>query len=68
VGVRIRFSTADLPLTVELRNIIGLASSTKLERSYFVAELMRATFSWGCYQMEVYISRFSRIECEDPAS
>lgn len=68
MGVRIRLSAVDLAQTVQLRNLIGLASSTKLERSYFVAELMRATFSWGCYQMEVYISKSIVIECEDPAS
>ncbi|KAJ0148975.1 Uncharacterized protein HZ326_8400 [Fusarium oxysporum f. sp. albedinis] len=47
---------AGLPYLHLWANLIGLASSTKLERSYFVAELMRATFSWGCYQMEVYIT------------
>ncbi|KAF4333204.1 hypothetical protein FBEOM_12978 [Fusarium beomiforme] len=46
---------AGLPYLHLWANLIGLASSTKLEKSYFVAELMRATFSWGCYQMEVYI-------------
>ncbi|KAH6891534.1 hypothetical protein B0T10DRAFT_439315 [Thelonectria olida] len=49
-------SWAGLPYLRLWVNLIGLASSTKLERSYFVAELMRATFSWGCYQMEVYIT------------
>ncbi|KAL5610664.1 hypothetical protein FOBRF1_006781 [Fusarium oxysporum] len=47
---------AGLPYLHLWANLVGLASSTKLERSYFVAELMRATFSWGCYQMEVYIT------------
>ncbi|KAM6507031.1 hypothetical protein FALCPG4_018421 [Fusarium falciforme] len=49
-------SWAGLPYLHLWAVLIGLSSSTKLERSYFVAELMRATFSWGCYQMEVYIA------------
>ncbi|KAJ4198911.1 hypothetical protein NW759_016204 [Fusarium solani] len=60
-------SWAGLPYLHLWANIIGLASSTKLERSYFVAELMRATFSWGCYQMEVYITflkNFIHLRCK----
>ncbi|KAJ4130621.1 hypothetical protein NW754_009674 [Fusarium falciforme] len=53
-------SWAGLPYLHLWAVLIGLASSTKLERSYFVAELMRATFSWGCYEMEVYIGKFIR--------
>jgi hypothetical protein len=37
------------------RNLIGLAGSTDLRmKSYFVVEIVRCAFSYGCYQMDVF--------------
>ena len=42
-------------LTGADRNLIGFAASTDPRlRSYFVVEVVRCAFSYGCYQMEVF--------------
>ncbi|EAQ87647.1 predicted protein [Chaetomium globosum CBS 148.51] len=38
-----------------LPNLIGFAASRDMHmRSYFIAEVVRCAFSYGCYQMEVF--------------
>ncbi|KAK4044114.1 hypothetical protein C8A01DRAFT_31713 [Parachaetomium inaequale] len=44
-----------LPYVYVWVNLIGFAASTEARmRSYFVAEVVRCAFSYGCYQMEVF--------------
>jgi hypothetical protein len=41
------------------RNLIGFAASTgERMRSYFIAEVVRCAFSYGCYQMEIFLGIF----------
>ena len=45
-------------LTGADRNLIGFAASADPRlRSYFVVEVVRCAFSYGCYQMEVFQGR-----------
>ena len=39
--------------------LVGFASSTPLERPFFIAALVRSAFSYGCYQIDVFGSKFS---------
>ncbi|KAK4182948.1 hypothetical protein QBC35DRAFT_135486 [Podospora australis] len=44
-----------LPYVYVWVNLIGFAASTNPRmRSYFIAEVVRCAFSYGCYQIEVY--------------
>ncbi|KAK4120169.1 hypothetical protein N657DRAFT_674491 [Parathielavia appendiculata] len=46
---------AGLPYVYVWVNLIGFAATTDGRmRSYFVAEVVRCAFSYGCYQMEVF--------------
>ncbi|KAK3986765.1 hypothetical protein QBC44DRAFT_401818 [Cladorrhinum sp. PSN332] len=46
---------AGLPYVYVWVNLIGFASSRDMRmKSYFMAEVVRCAFSYGCYQMEVY--------------
>jgi hypothetical protein len=46
-------------LTLKVRNLIGFAASRDMRmRSYFIAEVVRCAFSYGCYQMEVFQGMF----------
>ena len=49
------FESVGLTDPVVARNLIGFAASTEARmRSYFVAEVVRCAFSYGCYQMEIF--------------
>lgn len=38
------------------RNLVGFAASRdERMRSYFIAEVVRCAYSYGCYQMEVFL-------------
>ena len=42
-------------INIIYRNLIGFASSKDMRiKSYFMAEVVRCAFSYGCYQMEVF--------------
>ncbi|KAH6856157.1 hypothetical protein B0I37DRAFT_69827 [Chaetomium sp. MPI-CAGE-AT-0009] len=44
-----------LPYVYVWVNLIGFAASRDMRmRSYFIAEVVRCAFSYGCYQMEVF--------------
>ncbi|KAG7290235.1 hypothetical protein NEMBOFW57_000233 [Staphylotrichum longicolle] len=44
-----------LPYVYVWVNLIGFAAATDLRmRSYFIVEVVRCAFSYGCYQMEVF--------------
>ncbi|KAK4164332.1 hypothetical protein QBC43DRAFT_378745 [Cladorrhinum sp. PSN259] len=46
---------AGLPYVYVWVNLIGYAASRDMRmKSYFMAEVVRCAFSYGCYQMEVY--------------
>ncbi|KAK4225617.1 hypothetical protein QBC38DRAFT_482573 [Podospora fimiseda] len=46
---------AGLPYVYVWVNLIGFVASRDMRmRSYFIAEVVRCAFSYGCYQMEVY--------------
>ncbi|KEZ44060.1 hypothetical protein SAPIO_CDS3803 [Scedosporium apiospermum] len=46
-----------LPYVYVWVNLIGFAASTgERMRSYFVAEVVRCAFSYGCYQMEIFLA------------
>lgn len=46
-------------LTDRRRNLVGFAASTDARmRLYFIAEVVRCAFSYGCYQMEVFQGAF----------
>lgn len=52
-------------LTPRIRNLIGFAASRDIRmKSYFIAEVVRCAFSYGCYQMEVFQGMFpSLVRC-----
>jgi hypothetical protein len=44
------------------RNLVGYAASPdEKTRSYFIAEVVRCAFSFGCYQMIVFQSKSSHF-------
>ncbi|PGH14977.1 hypothetical protein AJ80_05740 [Polytolypa hystricis UAMH7299] len=47
-------SWAGLPYVYLWVNLVGVSASTVRERSYFVSEIIRPAFSYGCYQMDAF--------------